>query len=419
MAKHAGLFEGNAKGKVGDVVYSVVHGQQVARIHRPSNSSKGEGASFAQRAQRTRVANVAHFFQALRALFVQAFESKDNKLSNWNEFSRRNLPYANIYMTKEIARANGTVVFPAILTMGSLPKMQYAFDADAEAWKVRLATPGITGASTIGDLSKAVVENNEGWKYGDRLTFVYVGEDNQNVIDGVLDVPAIYPTIEAVTLDATNGNELPAYMKQMFNDTVGEDGFQTLNLRAGSVAFIHSRKVGSQVLVSPQQLAVGGSELYKLYSSEYMKELAAASYGYKENGILNPDAEGEGGLTPDAENGGGEGEVPDTEVPEEPVESVVMPTEIAVGTYNNIITAGSRVTLSSNAPKTVFTDFDEAPSASDFTAVGATISDVDVDGTRCTFRITPTASTGSVSYKGTVLFSFQLDQQSGEGGGFG
>lgn len=157
MAK-GNMFQGMARGKVGDVVFSRVNGQQVSRVR---NRTPKNPRSNAQMIQRAVMATIMQAYSAGKAIFDHSFEGKSVGSANQREFMRRNLPllraavgtdYSNgntdaDCVARVIAPKSGFAVpGPYVVSNGKLPQTLYNA-------KMELAWPTGTNVAeqTFGD----------------------------------------------------------------------------------------------------------------------------------------------------------------------------------------------------------------------------------------------------------------------------
>lgn len=175
------MIIGTGKGKVGNVVFSTLHGEQITKVYQPDVKNP---KSYAQMYQRAKFANAVKFYQrAMAHFFSFAFEDQAKNESYYNAFMRHNVKYS-IPLSKP--RYNH-VGFPALgnnwqLSQGSLNvRSSISFDDDEGAFLIGLPNGGLTGteAQTVGTLSKALVK--AGAEEGDIVTIVYINKSMSQV----------------------------------------------------------------------------------------------------------------------------------------------------------------------------------------------------------------------------------------------
>ena len=165
MAK-GNMLLGYSRGKVGDLVFKRVKGQQVTA---PRNRNPKNPKTKAQMSQRIKFASVVEFFKrGNQNLFQFAFENKGVHQSDYNAFVSANAD-KGIYLTPEqLKNPNFPIVAPFIMTQGSLTRQ---IDTSSE-FDVYAGVMGITAAqlTTIGTLSAALIA--KGYEAGDIITVV-------------------------------------------------------------------------------------------------------------------------------------------------------------------------------------------------------------------------------------------------------
>ncbi len=302
MAKNAAIFEGNATGKLGDVVLSVNHGVQNARVYRPNNSSKGKGATYAQRDNRCNIASLGRFYSSCEQLFKGAFMLNSGSISDFNQFVRLNSKVNGVRIPKDEVAAGAAVVSPVYVSYGSLPDLSCLYDSETGAYYTTLNLgTGVTPDTTVSDLTKVILANNSGWLNNDMITVVLFDE---HMVRGGNDyaVPKFKISAVQFTLDHSNTNAVSAEFANLVGDYDEAKGGSLINFHGAGVTVIHSRKTGGELQVSTSQVNCGGSVLYPKYSSKTNAKVAAESYGYKDDPILMP-AVAANGTAPDTPSG--------------------------------------------------------------------------------------------------------------------
>lgn len=110
------LLLGTAAGKVGDLVFYRAGGEQRTRTKVTPNNPK----TYAQQAQRSRMANVTGMYRALTALMKDSFTSRPSNQTAFNAFSADALPIAP-YLKKSDADKGKFILEPALVAKGSVP----------------------------------------------------------------------------------------------------------------------------------------------------------------------------------------------------------------------------------------------------------------------------------------------------------
>ena len=109
-------------GGAGGYSFYVRKDEQIVR-QRKNNSNYGETASrsLAQQVRRVKWANLVNVFKACKEWIPKAYESKQGKRTDYNEFMSVNIGSARVCLTKDQA-ANGCAVVDAFqISKGSLP----------------------------------------------------------------------------------------------------------------------------------------------------------------------------------------------------------------------------------------------------------------------------------------------------------
>lgn len=118
MAK-GNMFQGMARGKVGDVVFSRLNGEQISRVR---NRHPKNPRTAAQLYQRAIMATILQAYAAGKEIFDHSFEGKEVGSGNMREFMSRNIKMLRGVIASEvdtrvpIADEKGRVVAPGSIT---------------------------------------------------------------------------------------------------------------------------------------------------------------------------------------------------------------------------------------------------------------------------------------------------------------
>lgn len=279
------MLLGYARGKMGDIVFARVKGQQVQR---PRNRQPNNPRSAAQMYQRSLFACAVKFFSKGRqALFQYAFEGKKSTESDYNAFVRLNAKNG-VHLTKDmIDNLNYPALGNWIMTQGSLPGFTSNYNETDHKFHSNLggSFTADLSAITIGMLSQALIETGN-FQTGDIITVLNIRSgsfyeegsdpipvvvDEQNPITWIIEQFEINPSsTELVTaifnnfdFAKTSANALEITSRAL-SSSVDE---------IGGFAVFHSRKTSSGVKVSTTTLvnSLGANEaIAKCETQEYV-----------------------------------------------------------------------------------------------------------------------------------------------------
>lgn len=278
------MLLGYAKGKVGSMVFSRLRGQQVTRAY---NASPANPRSESQQLQRTRLANLVNFYRRGRSLLNHSFTNKKENQSSYNAFVSRNIGINAVRLTKAEASAAMSVVGPFTISDGVLPPIQVNGGGVDAVTNIAVGTFAISEeVTTIGQLSRAIIDNNAEWAEGDQLTYVSVVQ-NGGVDGGYPFVQFSYIEMDLNLSDPTLLRSLfPSYALSIRGGYIGHGEY----VADGGYAWIHSRKSSTGALqASRQQLILTANTLYNQYSTEAQTAAATRSYGASPDYLLVPD----------------------------------------------------------------------------------------------------------------------------------
>lgn len=189
MAK-GNLFQGMARGKVGDVVFYRMDGEQMSRVR---NRHPKNPKTIAQLYQRAIMATIVRAYSAGSEIFDHSFQGKQVGMENMRTFLSRNMAVLRAAIQQDITQNTafneqlGTVVAPKsitpvpvaglIVSEGTLSQDFFDYSSLGDDNVLQLKTPAIGEESTI-TLQDWVT--NAGLRAGDIFTFVaFCNNDNK------------------------------------------------------------------------------------------------------------------------------------------------------------------------------------------------------------------------------------------------
>lgn len=294
MGKFTNIVSAQITGNVGSMNFRRKDGEIVAAQRATTNSSKGDGASYAQRLHRIRIANIANIYRAIALIEKRGWENKGANQSDFNMFSKFNLANSPVFLTKQEAELGAAVVAPYAVSRGSLSPTNGRYTGGTIFnFGLSIGEGAIDWDNiSIPDFSARIIENNKGWEYGDKLS-ACVCHQITRTVSGVT-VPQVEVVYLEITLDA-NSTQLVSDMGNwdaMQLDAANDHTLQFLD--GGDAAFvIHSRETTGHLLTSEQDMILLNpySEIFVKYTSPAQQEAAMQSYGYKDAVLLDPNSE--------------------------------------------------------------------------------------------------------------------------------
>lgn len=132
MAK-GNMLQGQATGKVGDIVFMVRNGQQVARVYTSAGGRSGDQASIAVRRQRVRFGAASNQYLLYRNIVRGMYRTgKSTKQSDYNFFVRENVDLLP-YLTKEENAAGVKCAMPGTFARGTLGNLSFSINVSEAA----------------------------------------------------------------------------------------------------------------------------------------------------------------------------------------------------------------------------------------------------------------------------------------------
>ncbi len=271
------------KGSAGQLTFKDVNGRTV--VSEKITSVKNPRTP-AQMATRTRITNITSMYRGIRPLLKNGFENKPVGLSDYNMFVKVNMQQTPVYLTKSQVAGGACVAAPYQITQGSLPAIVITGEGRNAATNIFVADLTLGASTTVSAFSKAVVDNNPDFRYGDQVSYFIIKQK----VNEATGIPYCQFKANSVILDASNDAKLW--------DIVPKNGFSSVDGCIGhsgndgdcAFAWVHSRKSNGKTLVSSQNLIDANSKLSE-YQGDAALLLAINSYGVGEGAFLTPDGE--------------------------------------------------------------------------------------------------------------------------------
>lgn len=272
MAKLNNLLMRKSSGKLAGATIYTTEG---VTIMREVNDHPKNPRTDAQMAQRTKLANLVNFYQALQPYWKKAFEKKDKLNSDYNRFVQLNLTNSPVYLTKQQAQDN--VVIPAnyVISQGSLA---VAPEFSNQVGSVTFLSGQFTGGTsnmTVAALSAALVAGNAGFEYGDQLTFIVVASDSKLIL------------LREITLSSTDTSTVASKLSNLLEVTTSAITGDWDGELVG-VACVVSRMVAGKLQVSSAIMDSDVDTQGEAYISDAAKAAAIKSYGGEGKVFLTP-----------------------------------------------------------------------------------------------------------------------------------
>ncbi len=306
------MFQGYARGAVGDVVFSRQGGQQVSRAR---NRNPNNPKTFSQVVQRARFTNCVRFYQLVTSGFFRlAYEDKKTSESDFAAFMRKNINACPVIPT-QLNSIGGALPFPALVSDGSLDNNVFVSEFGTGA--AGQATVGVdfkdsTGANYEGGtegypdsplgLSRFLM-NKGGYREGDIFTLI-VGRWAQSATniandfrDGKIPNTLTPPVFNYYQL-VVSASAADSWGQPNISFDYNSGDSVELNISPGAPqpaatytdvlfgAVIKSRIENGGLKVSRSELILKPSNIYEASMSDNFTRAAATEWGYSDDIIL-------------------------------------------------------------------------------------------------------------------------------------
>lgn len=285
MAKLPNLWLKGGSQKLGGVVLYQANGQTLARELAPSVSNPRTDS---QMQQRVKLANLVAFYRANRGWMRHSFEDKKQTESDYNAFVSANLATSLVATSKSQAAAGAAVVAPYKVSSGSIPVVEHSVSDSTILSNLYLGNYSVTQTSTVGELTQALLANNNGLSEGMQLSVIL------NLQQATQDTGIAYIVVRAYEciLSLTDNRLLSVFFPGTFLISSGSTNMvlalDTKDYGSGAATFILSNTIGGKTRVSTQYLTPFGTNTYYAeYTSVLAWDNAVISYGENKMAFLD------------------------------------------------------------------------------------------------------------------------------------
>lgn len=275
-----------ARKRLDNVVLYKAMGQTRSRKLRTSITNP---RTQAQMTQRIKWSNLVNFYRTNATWMKYAFETKKANQSEYNKFMSINVTASQVALTKDMAAGGAAVVYPYIMTQGSLPSIEWQ-NAD-NVIKSNIFIPAnntLEDYVSVGDLSTALISTNPALREGDQLSFIRLTQ----MTNAAAGYPYVVVRKYEMVLDKQSSIPVAAYWPLEFFSVPGTEQGNVLQVkkenRQGGFLMILSRTISGKTYVSTQSVVIVNNEaLIAQYTSNSAIAAAIASYGESEDAFLS------------------------------------------------------------------------------------------------------------------------------------
>lgn len=209
-----------------------------------------------------------------------SFENKKPQESDYNAFVSANIANTLVALTKSDVNNGTAVVAPYRITSGTLPNISVNLSGQNLVSDLIVGNLTIDENTTIGELSTALIENNNGITQGMQLSIIV----NLQLATTNSNVPYIVARAYEMLIEPDNGAELttviPDGILTAVTTTERVLAISTDDLGVGAGTFILSHTIGGKTYVSTQSLVMFGvNSIYTSFTSAGKWIQAIQSYG--------------------------------------------------------------------------------------------------------------------------------------------
>lgn len=274
------------RGVVGQDSFYYTGGRQIVRQSR-NNSNYGESASrsVAQQTRRVMWGNLVNTYQLIAEFLPLAFGKLSPGQSSFTRYMQINANVNPFPLTKDHAARQMIVPRSYFVSDGYLPSIEVNSSSETGvAFETDISCDAVTGTTTVAQFSQGIINANH-FKNGDNIAMIRIFSDTTSGL------PALaVADYHEFTLDTAKSTPLSALnLTDFWNLSLGAIAAKDAEDLV-ACAFIHTRLVGSKLLVSRQQLRVRPEveeQCTSLLSGGYTRR-AMESYGVNEEALITP-----------------------------------------------------------------------------------------------------------------------------------
>jgi hypothetical protein len=261
-------------GRVGDTTYFTRNGRTYAMQANVNKRKVTRKA--AQMATRTNWSNLVNFWKAFPCGARPYFEGLRPGVTHYNHFFTLNLGSNRIFLTKEMAGNCACVVVPFIVSTGILPPIVVDRDDVGVRTNISLGDLNPLPTTTLGQLSQAIIKNNNDFHYKDIILYLLVRQH----VDPTDGRPFISMSRTTLILNP-NSNTPIQHLLHPLEGFAARNGMLAASVDpVGGMVWVHARCTSHNCLhVSTQHIVCNNQALINHYSSPEAFDAACQSYG--------------------------------------------------------------------------------------------------------------------------------------------
>lgn len=278
-------LKGSKKRLGGAVLYKAMGQTRARELANTVTNPRTE----AQMSQRIKWSNLVNFYRANASWMKYAYETKKANQSEYNKFMSINVTASQIALTKDAAASGACIVYPYIMTQGSLPSIEWQ-NAPSVVKSNIFLTPNDTmeDYTTVGEFSDALIKYNPALREGDQLSFIRLTQ----MVNATTGYPYVIVRKYEMILSKASAEDIKDYWPiELFSAPGTEEG-NVLQVkkenRQGGFLMIISRTIGGKTYVSTQGIVIVNNEAFiQQYSSASAIQAAIQSYGDADDAFLS------------------------------------------------------------------------------------------------------------------------------------
>lgn len=235
-----------------------------------------------------RMANLVALWREFEGNLHPSFGLHKGLATDYNSWIKYNMKHHPVYLTKDEFEQGGAVISSYKVSCGKLRRITATANSSGIVkTDISLGSAfAISASTTVKAFSEAVINSNTQLKFkdGDKITAYKAVQSVDS--DGI---PHVSISSQQVQLDVNDSTTLLLSVVDSDCFSVVDGCLGTGAAITGGVVWVHSRRSGSETLVSTQSFVVVNTVL-AAYQTTARMQTAARSYGtLREDDFLTPD----------------------------------------------------------------------------------------------------------------------------------
>ena len=257
------LRNSQLSGKVGNLRYTRYGNHTVVSELPTLNNPQ----TIAQMRGRLRLNNILQMYKLLKDCLCRNFQGCNDGRKVYAAFRSQNMKLTPVWLSGADSQFAGCfIVAPYIVSDGNLETVNVSVTQSGFVSDIQIGALNISDATTVKDLSMAILSEANDWKDGDELHLLILSQSF--VACGEGRVPRVFLKSQEITIGHDDHLLNSGSMRWMNDGGCLGISCEGMSEKVVGVAFVHRRMKGKKILVSRQALVLNDNTLLDAYSGD-------------------------------------------------------------------------------------------------------------------------------------------------------